>query len=148
MTIEERLEALERELSLTKAMLRRVLNESPATEIRARSITLTHDDGSDAATLRVLYEGGVPQGVSLKLADCCSNPSIELRDNVAGPQLYLCGDGRPVVQLGAVFEDPVFHEERCGLVIEDYRAALTLGSDQQACLYMRDKNGGIIWSAP
>lgn len=145
MTIEERLQTVEQELSLTKAMLARVLNESSTTDIRARSITLTFDDGSDAATLRVLYEHEVPQGVILELVGADSGASIELRDNMAGPQLFLGKE----VRLGAVFDDPIFMNERYGIVVGDHRAALTVGSlDGQVCLYLCDEDGRVIWSAP
>jgi hypothetical protein len=111
MTVEERLKALERELATTKAMLAHLLNESPATEVRARRITLIGDNGWGAelrldetyAKLVLALTGGEGEEIS-----------IELAANVAGPVLTLSDNSGRFIELGGDYNN-----DRWGLTVCD-----------------------------
>jgi hypothetical protein len=102
MTIEERLQTLERELAMTKAMLSHLLKESSAPEIRARRIILA-DDNMCHAELRM-------DDLGVVLALCSEEGDevrIELRVGMEGaPILVLTDKGRTFVRLGEQWEAP------------------------------------------
>ena len=97
---------------MTKAMLARLLNESPATEVRARRIILIGDDGV-GAELRLCEDDSA---VVLALTSEGEEISIELQANVAGPVLIL-SDSRftgSFIELGGDYDN-----DRWGLTLCD-----------------------------